>query len=266
MDAPSRNTIVADGPTDGAGIDVGATGDGGGGGATAGRNGGPLGNGGGVPASAVAVAGGDGAGAEVVDGVVAAGGAAGGVAAGEVSAGGGANGVLCTALRGAGDGGVAGAGGAVTAGIEALATGVPAEPDAADGLAAAGVLTPGGGGGGAVPTPNRPGEVVGEDGSARGADCAACCALVRSATRESVSFFSASASGAAGLGGTVEILGYGWSAPGGAGRSSAILPPSWRCHQLTGFNDDCAEHPASSQPAATSVPTASGVANPRTPA
>jgi hypothetical protein len=188
---------------------VGATGDGGGGGATAGRDGGPLGNGGGVPALAIAVAGADGgvAGGVAVVGVAAGGVAAGGVAADEVSADGGANGALCTALRGAGDGGVAGAGGAVTAGIEALATEGPGAPDAADGLAAAGGLTPGGGGGGAVPTPNKPGEAEGEDGSARGADCAACCALVRSATRESVSFFSASTSGASGLGGTVEMLG-----------------------------------------------------------
>jgi urocanate hydratase len=83
-----------------------------------------------------------------------------------------------------------------------------------------------GGGGGAVPTPNNEGEAVGEDGSANGADWAACCALVRSATSESVSFFNAAASGASGLAGTVAMLGYGWSAPGGFGRSSAIFPPS----------------------------------------
>jgi hypothetical protein len=121
-------------------------------------------------------------------------------------------------LRGAGDGGAAGA---VTAGMDALATGVPGEPDVAGGVApdggapdggapddgapddealddealgglAPGVVAPGGGGGGAVPTPNRPGEAVGEDGSANGADWAACWALVRSATSESVSCFIAS--------------------------------------------------------------------------
>ncbi|MDR3530898.1 MAG: hypothetical protein P4L90_10135, partial [Rhodopila sp.] len=108
------------------------------------------------------------------------------------------SGALCTALRGAGDGG-----GAVTAGIDALATGVPGAPDAA------GVDMEGGGGGGAVPTPNSDGEVLGEDGSASGADCAACCALVRSAISESVSFFSASGSGASGFAGTVEMFGYG---------------------------------------------------------
>jgi hypothetical protein len=134
--------------------------------------------------------------------------------------------VLCTGLRGAGDGGVAGA---VTAGIDALATGAPDEP-AAGGEAPwpdapwpdtpwpdapwlapwpepPGGVVPGGGGGGAVPTPNRPGEAVGEDGSASGAACAACWALVRSATSESVSFFIASVSAGAGLGGTVDMFG-----------------------------------------------------------
>jgi hypothetical protein len=117
--------------------------------------------------------------------------------------------VLCTAFRGAGDGGVAGDGGAagaVTAGIEALATGVPPLPD---GAAPAVGVTPGGGGGGAVPTPNNPGEAVGEDGSASGAASAACCALVRSATSDSVSLFNSSAFGGSGLGGTVDIFGYG---------------------------------------------------------
>jgi hypothetical protein len=79
-------------------------------------------------------------------------------------------------LRGAGDGGAAGA---VTAGMEALATGAPAEAapaggvapadEAAEGVAPAGGVAPGGGGGGAVPTPNRFGDAVGEDGSASGA-------------------------------------------------------------------------------------------------
>jgi hypothetical protein len=75
--------------------------------------------------------------------------------------------------------------------MEALATGVSGEPESAGLLPAFG-MAPGGGGGGAVPTPNRFGEVVGEDGSTSGAACAACCALVRSATSESVSFFSPS--------------------------------------------------------------------------
>ena len=35
-------------------------------------------------------------------------------------------------------------------------------------------------------------------------------------------------------------------APGGAGRCSAILPPSALCHQLTGFTDSSVEQPASS--------------------
>jgi hypothetical protein len=120
------------------------------------------------------------------------------VGAGAGSTEGASSGVLCTAFRGAADGG---AGGAVTAGIEALATGVPGEPDPVGGAA------DGGGGGGAVPTPNRLGEAVGEEGSASGADWAACCALVRSATNESVSFFKASGSEGAGLGGTVDMLG-----------------------------------------------------------
>jgi hypothetical protein len=123
-------------------------------------------------------------------------------------AGGASSGVLCTGLRGAGDGG---AGGAVTAGMEALATGealagVPGDPPAAAGWVAVGV-TPGGGGGGAVPTPNRFGDAVGDDGSASGADCAACWALVRSATSESVSCFISSWLGGVGLAGTVDMLG-----------------------------------------------------------
>jgi hypothetical protein len=128
------------------------------------------------------------------------------VAGGVLAVSGASSGVLLTALRGAAEGGVAGGGGAVTAGIDALATGVPPEPDPAA-LAPAGGLAIVGGGGGAVPTPNNDGEAVGEDGSANGADCAACCALVRSATSESVSFFNASASGASGLAGTVAMLG-----------------------------------------------------------
>jgi hypothetical protein len=126
----------------------------------------------------------------------------GGVVGGDV-AGGASSGVLCTALRGAGEGGVAGCGGEVTAGIDALATAVTV----AGAPAAVGGLTPGGGGGGAVPTPNRPGDAVGDEGSASGADCAACCALVRSATSDAVSFFNSSAFGASGLAGTVARFG-----------------------------------------------------------
>jgi polyhydroxyalkanoate synthase len=117
-----------------------------------------------------------------------------------------------------------------------------------------------------VPTPNRDGEALGEDGSDIGAACAACWALVRSATSDSVSFFSASWSGAAGLGGTVARLGYGWSAPGGAGRCSAILPPCSVCHQFTGFTDDDDEHPAKSPQAATSTPLVAEVTEARIPA
>jgi hypothetical protein len=104
----------------------------------------------------------------------------------------------------------------VTAGIEALATGGPegAFPEGAvpDGAVPAGDapdfgVAPGGGGGGAVPTPNSPGEAVGDDGSANGADCAACCALVRSATSDAVSFLSSSGSDAVGLAGTVDMFG-----------------------------------------------------------
>jgi hypothetical protein len=132
-----------------------------------------------------------------VVGVVAVGVVAVGVVAGASS------GAVSTAFRGAADGGAAGAGGAVTAGIDALATDVPGEADPAVGGAADG------GGGGAEPTPNRDGEAVGEEGSANGADCAACCALVRSATSEAVSFFKASASGVSGLAGTVAMFGKG---------------------------------------------------------
>jgi hypothetical protein len=113
------------------------------------------------------------------------------------------SGVLCTGRRGAAAGGVGGAGGAFTAGIDALATGVPGRAEADGGVAEDG----GGGGGGAVPTPNSDGEAAGEDGSAGGAACAACWALVRSATSESVSCLSASAFGTSGFGGTDAMFG-----------------------------------------------------------
>lgn len=76
-----------------------------------------------------------------------------------------ANGVLSTARRGAAKGaggGLLGAGGAVAAGMVALATGAePAEPGPPDGEA-------GGGGGGMVPWPNSAGDAEGEDGSDNG--------------------------------------------------------------------------------------------------
>lgn len=72
--------------------------------------------------------------------------------------------MLCTALRGAGDGA-----GAETAGMEALATFATGEAEPVAG-APDWETTPAGGGGGAVPTPKRLGEAVGEDGSASGAD------------------------------------------------------------------------------------------------
>jgi hypothetical protein len=53
---------------------------------------------------------------------------------------------------------------------------------------------PGGGGGpggGAVPTPNRPGAELGEDGSTSGASAAMCWALARSAISASAMFCSA---------------------------------------------------------------------------
>jgi hypothetical protein len=123
------------------------------------------------------------------------------VALGTASAGA-ASGADCTGRRGAAEGGVAGGGGAVTAGSDALAAGAGV-PD----LPGAWVVVTVGGGGGAVPTPNRDGDALGEDGSARGAACAACCALVRSATSDSVSFFIASLSGASGLAGTDAMFG-----------------------------------------------------------
>jgi hypothetical protein len=222
LEARSRNTIVADVPADGAGIGVATTGAAGGGEpAAAGRGGGPagsagdgpVGSAGDEPAEDTPEFGGtaDVAGAAepavVVAGAVAAGAGAGVAAPGP--GGSASSGALCTALRGAGDGAVAADGaaaGAVTAGMEALATGVPGEPVPAAGALARDVV-PGGGGGGAVPTPNKVGEAAGEDGSANGADWAACWALVRSATSESVSFFSSSLSGGSGLAGTVEIFG-----------------------------------------------------------
>jgi hypothetical protein len=102
------------------------------------------------------------------------------------------------------------------------------------------VWVPGGGGGaggGTVPRPNNPGEAEGSDGSAIGAAAARCCALVRSAISALAMLVSAARSGCAGFGGTEARLGYGWSAPGGGGRSSAILPPCRSCHQVTGFID-----------------------------
>ena len=150
---------------------------------------------------------------------------------------GGGSGVLWTAatgaLAGAGAGpGVAdawlgcrrgggGAGGASAAGKEALAVAVPGGG--------------GGGGGGTVPLPNSPGDALGEDGSASGAAASACCVLVRSAISALAILASAARSGSVGFGGTDARFGYGWSAPGGGGLSSAILPPCRSCHQLTGF-------------------------------
>src|SRR5271166_202558 len=169
------------------------------------------------------------------------GGGAASTAGGSCAAPGGASGVLCTVLTGAlagaaasgplaGGLGVAGAGGASAAAIDALACALP-----------------GGGGGGTVPRPNRPGEALGSDGSAIGAAAAICCALARSAISALEILVSAARSGCAGFGGTVARFGYGWSAPGGGGLSSAILPPCRSCHQLTGFIDAGSdEHPASS--------------------
>ena len=166
----------------------------------------------------------------------AAGGGHGGAAAAAGAAarrGGASSGALCTALRGAADGG-----GGVAVGRRShrrhrrAGHRCPGERGpACRGLAA------GGGGGGAVPTPNSDGEAVGEDGSASGADCAACCALVRSATSESVSFFNASASGVSGLAGTVAMFGIGLIGPGRRralfGDLSAFLPmpPVHRVHR-----------------------------------
>jgi hypothetical protein len=139
-----------------------------------------------VAAAVGAVAGGAAAFATVAGGVAApdvVGAEADGAEADRV--GGASRGVLCTALRGAGDGA---AGGAVTAGMEALATGAAGDPLAGD-PGAAFEVAPAGGGGGAVPTPNKDGEAVGDDGSASGAASAVCWALVRSAISESVSCF-----------------------------------------------------------------------------
>jgi hypothetical protein len=217
-----------------------------------------CGSSGGVAACAVAAGGGwagDEAGAAAWDDPDA--GAAPAVAAGAAGGveGGGSRSALCTGRRGAGDGA---GGGAVTAGIDAFAVGAPefepptAGPPAAAAPAEVWEAVPGvaaaeaGAGGGAVPTPNNDGDALGDDGSANGAACAACWALVRSATREAVSFFIASASAGGGLGGTVDKFGYAASAPGGGGRCSAILPPSWRCHQFTGLIEDV-EHPVRRQ-------------------
>lgn len=183
FDASLTNTIVVDTPADGAGIGTGTTGGTGGGPAAAGRTGGAAGKAGGGPADglpALAVM------ATAPAGVPAF--AAGVVWAGADCGEGAGSGVLCTTLRGAGDGG---AGGAVTAGMEALATGAPGDAPAADGGVDS-AAAPGGGGGGAVPTPNRLGDAVGEDGSASGAASAACCALVRSATSDAVNCFISS--------------------------------------------------------------------------
>lgn len=151
-----------------------------------------------------------------------------------------ANGVLSTGLRGAADGGE---GGAVAAGMVALATGAwPAEADP-PGAAA-------GGGGAMVPCPNSPGDAEGEDGSDKGVAAAMYSACARSATRPCVIASSALRSGASGLAGTVARLGYGSVAPGGGGRCLAISPPSMLCHQLTGLIESGTdEHPASTGPA-----------------
>lgn len=236
LEASGVNTIVAEGPDDASGIggDGAGTGAGAGAGPAAlGRAGADSGSAGTGPAAADATCSeGADADAACVDGAGVDG------AAVDADGAGAASGALRTALRGAGDGG---GGGAVTAGIEALASpdefAGPAAPDevacpappacpAAEAAPDEGGDAITGAGGGAVPTPNRVGDAAGEDGSASGADWAACWAFVRSAISESVSFFSAAWSGAAGFAGTDDIFGYGSFAPGGAGRSCAILPPS----------------------------------------
>ena len=219
FDASLRNTIVAEAPADGVGIGFGAGAAGAGGGpATAGRAGGAAGTAGGGPAGDAAVgsaagglparavlAGGDAGGTDAVEaGAVELDGA-------ELDGGSAASGALCTGLRGAADGAEAGA---LTAGIDALRAGVPdaaGEPglagDVGPGGVAPGDVAPGGGGGGAVPIPNRLGDAVGDDGSASGAASAACWALVRSATSESVNCFISSAFGGVGLAGTDAMFG-----------------------------------------------------------
>jgi hypothetical protein len=90
-------------------------------------------------------------------------------------------------------GGTAGAGGASTAGMVALACWLPGGG--------------GGPGGGTEPRPNRSGDALGEEGSAIGAAEAMCCAFVLSAISASAILASAARSGAAGLGGTDARLG-----------------------------------------------------------
>ena len=144
LDAFSTNTIVADTRADGAGIGVGTIGATGAAPAAAGRGGALDGNAGGDPASGVPALG--------------------------VTIEGPSNGALWTGLRGAADGGAnGGGGGAVTAGTDALAVGAVAEPATFDPVAELAAN-----GGGAVPTPNRAGDALGDEGSANGADCAAC--------------------------------------------------------------------------------------------
>lgn len=184
LDVPSTNTIEAEAALAEAGIGFCAAGCDGGAPAAAGRGGAAAGRAGGSAGAA--------------GGVCAVGAGAGAAGAGTV------NGALWTALRGAGAGAGAVAdaeGGAVTAGMEALAVPVLADALLLDGAG------PDGGGGGTEPIPNKDGEAEGEDGSANGAACAACWAFVRSATSESVSFFMASLSGAAGRSGTVAKFG-----------------------------------------------------------
>lgn len=259
LEEPSTNTMVAVWPEPDVGIGAGIAGGGGGGDpAAAGRAGGAAENAGcaasgGTAGGAVATAGGgegakagaaawDDAGAEAE---LAAAGAVGCAAAG------GSRSALCTGRRGAG----AGAGGAVTAGSDAFAVVGPGPGFA---VAAVSCAIGAGPGGGAVPTPNRDGDALGDDGSANGVACAACCALVRSATNDAVSFFIASTSAGGGLGGTVDRFGYAASAPGGGGRCSAILPPCERCHQFTGFIEDVEEHPVSRQAATAMVSALEG--------
>ena len=97
---------------------------------------------------------------------------------------------------------------------------------------------PGGGGAGgrADPRPNKPGAALGLEGSTNCTPAASCWALPRSAMSASAICWRNFGSDGAGRAGTVPRFGYGSSAPGGAGRSSAILPPCRPCHHSTGLS------------------------------
>ncbi len=162
----------------------------------------------------------------------------------------GGKGALVTAPTGAFCGGV-GADSAAACRAGVVAAGVVAAGGAGGAVAAArladAVLDPDGSacpapgaGGLAVPTPNNPGEAVGNEGSVNGAAAARCWAFARSAISPFEICSRAAMSGGGGFSGTDARLGYGWFAPGAAACGWEMAPPSRAWNQFAGLSEQAA--------------------------